>query len=217
MIFLGYDPGGKRANGAAYARFSNGKALDINTATFSYVEETIEWFMEQVGKDTPKAIGIDAYLTWSSLKSGWRNVDEYLRNKHQKVAKSVFSSNSAHGSMAIQGMAMAFRVRNKWPIITLNETHPKVLYFAMRNKKYSFSKTKMSMSKWLLSKIIYANDYDIRNEHEWDALFSAWATYQGMEKKFSRDLDKELGGNLIHPVENVSYFWPTDKEAKHEQ
>jgi hypothetical protein len=41
---------------------------------------------------------------------------------------SIMSPNSLYGAMAIGGMALAFRLRQKWPELELNETHPKVLF-----------------------------------------------------------------------------------------
>ena len=44
--------------------------------------------------------------------------------------------NSLYGAMAIGGMALAFRLREKWPELELNETHPKVLLHALGGPRY---------------------------------------------------------------------------------
>ena len=43
MLFLGYDPGGKAANGAAILTVSN-DVRSLQTATLDSVDDTLEWF-----------------------------------------------------------------------------------------------------------------------------------------------------------------------------
>lgn len=55
-----------------------------------------------------------------------------------------------------------------------------------------------------------------RNDHEWDALISAWAAYQGHESKQGRVgwknlVDCETQSALVFPAGPVEYRWPDEK------
>ena len=70
MLFLGYDPGGKAANGAAILSVNN-EVRCLQAATLDSVDETLEWFDACLGGDIPDAIGIDSFLSWETGPSGW--------------------------------------------------------------------------------------------------------------------------------------------------
>lgn len=203
MLAFGYEPGGLGNNGVALIDQSGGLVL-VATSTVDSVDEAVGWLQAQVGARRLDAAGIDTYLSWATVNSGWRPMDVILRQTYPQVQHSVFSSNSAAGSMAIQGMAMAMRLRALWPEVRLNETHPKILYFALTSLPYVFGQ---GMITWLGGHVNAATGVAITNDHEWDALISAWATVQGMTGGFSRD---RLTGvpDLLFPVGQVNYFWP---------
>jgi hypothetical protein len=124
--------------------------LDGSTAvtdTCTGAAECLYWFRVRLDGRRPAAVGIDAPLSWSIVGLGLRPMDNHLRTTYRTVAKSVLATNSASGSMAIQGMAMALRLRQRWPLIALNETHPKVLVFEMRRERYVFGPV---LTAWLL-------------------------------------------------------------------
>ena len=75
-------------------------------------------------------------------------MDVMLRNAFPDVQASVLSSNSAFGAMAVQGMAIALRLKERWSDVLLNETHPKVLYHAMTSKNYTRDDIP-TMTAWL--------------------------------------------------------------------
>lgn len=105
---------------------------------------------------------------------------------------------------------MAILLRQAIKKIGLNETHPKVLYHALRgpNHRYSFRENKASMNKWLIQELIGIPELEIKNDHEWDALISAWATWQGHAGKLTTDLMEDFK-NPILPAGKVTYFWPS--------
>ncbi len=204
LIFLGYDPGGLGANGAAVLRVPDAGMPDARVATFDSVDEVLHWFRGIAGETNVDGAGIDTMLSWSTVRSGWRPMDEHLRKTYPRVQHSIFSSNSAAGSMAIQGMAMAFRLKQAWPNIKLNETHPKVLYYALAHQPYKFAEP---MMEWLHNMINATNPPAIANDHEWDALLSAWATCQGFRGTWTTDLMSGVQ-RLLLPAGPVTYFWP---------
>lgn len=203
-IFLGYDPGGVGANGAAILRVPDVGSPAAHVATFDSVDEVLDWFHDTMGVEEAVGAGIDTMLSWSTVRSGWRPMDEHLRRTYPQVQNSIFSSNSAAGSMAIQGMAMALRLKQVWPKIRLNETHPKVLYHALAHQPYAFAHP---MVNWLVNSTNVANPPAIANEHEWDALLSAWATCQGLRGSWTTDLMSGVQ-HLLLPAGPVTYFWP---------
>ena len=202
MLILGCDPGGAGATGVAVADFHAGQPV-VQTATCGSVDEAVDWFQAQT-QAAPDAIGIDTYLSWATGPSGWRDMDWHLRHSYPQVQNSVFCSNSAAGSMAVQGMAIAMRLRALWPDIHLNETHPKVLYFSLTGQQYDFGQ---AMAHWLLNQFAPPINLGIANEHEWDALISAWATWQGLSAHWNTDLMNGVQ-NLLLPAGAVTYYWP---------
>jgi hypothetical protein len=132
-------------------------------------------------------------------------MDILLRKKYPFVSKSVISPNALAGSMAIQGIAMAFRIREYYPTVNLNETHPKVLFYALSGEKYYFSKL---MKNWLFNQMeFFLDQMEVSNEDEFDALFSAWATWMGLQGNWKEDLMRDIN-NLILPISGVTYYWP---------
>jgi hypothetical protein len=106
--------------------------------------------------------------------------------------------------MAVQGMALALRLKQQWEGIRLNETHPKILYYALSGSKYHFAEP---MIQWLLDRFTPRVSLGINNDHEWDALISAWATWRGCTRCWRTDLMTNVTGLLL-PAGPVTYFWP---------
>jgi len=201
-LYFGYDPGGKDAAGVATIEVGS-ERLTYKLGTVSSVDEALDWFVSE-SECSPHAMGIDTYLYWETGISGWRGADRWLRKTYPDVKRSVFASNSAFGSMAVQGMATAIRTREMWPEIALNETHPKVLYKALSGQKYKWGK---DMNDWLLEKIGEANGPMISNDHEFDAPISAWAAMQVDTQQWTNNL-LHLSENTVQPAGPVSYYWP---------
>jgi hypothetical protein len=99
------------------------------------------------------------------------------------------------------------------PDVLLNETHPKVLYHAMTSKNYTRDDIP-TMTARLQQQFRPRVECVIRDAHQWDALISAWATWQGFSGKWIADLVADLGGTrLLFPVGQVSYYWPNVIQA----
>lgn len=200
MLVLGYDPGGD--SGVAVLDCATKTTA---TTTVASVDDAILWFRDRVGSRTPAAVGIDAILSWATGTSGWRPMDEYLRKTYPAVRNSVISSNSAFGAMGIQGIALAMRLRSLWPRIRVNETHPKVLVYAMRGERYGFT---TDLVQWAETQV--GASARVGNSDELDALLSAVVTAKALARSWkTRDLMKlaPLGG-LLTPVRPVTYRWP---------
>jgi hypothetical protein len=190
----------------AAVRHSATGVVSAKVGSANSVDSAIQWAIEQAQGKEPTGAGIDTFLCWGSGKSGWRPMDTSLRHTYEKVKPSVFSSNSAYGAMAVQGMAIALRLRQLWPAIHLNETHPKVLYHALTEGLYLRGDIS-PMTEWLLQRFSPPLSTSVKNDHQWDALFSAWATGEGLSKRWKHDLLTGIP-NLIFPAGNVTYFWP---------
>jgi hypothetical protein len=202
MLILGFDPGGKNNNGAAVLKIS-GKQCKLTTKTFDCLSDVLSWFKAETGRKVPKAIGIDSCLAWSPTAGGNRSADHRLREKYKGVRNSIMPPNSLRGAMLIQGVAAVIELRNKWKKLIANETHPKVAYYSLTGNPYRFGQDQVD---WLLRKFDQIGGTEIRNEHEWDAAFSAWATWQGLAKKWKFDLFAD-DTNLIEPFGGARYFW----------
>jgi hypothetical protein len=104
---------------------------------------------------------------------------------------------------AIGGMALAIRLRQRWPNLILNETHPKVFFYWLAGKRYG-KDIAVAVDQFVgLSGISNRN---LRNEHELDAALSAWATRTGLAEGWA-DLVRNDDG-LLFPAGPVHYLWP---------
>ena len=198
-LFLGFDPGGLQGFGVACLQGEK-----VEAATVSTVAAAMNWAEAACSIRAPMAAGIDTLLHWCDGPSGWRPADQKLRAIYPAMRASVMSPNGLFGSMSIGGMALAMRLRERWPDILLNETHPKVLMHALGSERYA-DKTAAAAVKWFAdhSGLGLAEK---TSGHELDAVLSAWATREGLQRCWT-DL-AESDASLLFPAGKVSYLWP---------
>jgi hypothetical protein len=201
-IYLGFDPGGDRKFGVAL--------LDgdcVITSTVGTVDDAMEWADRVCRSRLPVAAGIDTLLHWATSKSGMRPCDLQLRAKYRATKNNILAPNSLRGAMAIGGMALALRLREKWPKLVLNETHPKVLLHARWGQRYdpNDEATVQAAIQWFGDQGHYT-ELKIEGEHQLDAAFSAWTTREGLAKGWVDIIGKD--DNLIFPTGEVRYLWP---------
>jgi hypothetical protein len=154
------------------------------------VKAALNWYDRELKDDRPDAAGIDTLMYWEIGPAGWRAADIWLRERYPAVRDGV--------------MAMAMCLRKSWPEIALNETHPKVLYYALAQHHYAWGE---GMVTWLRNAVHCVSGPDIANDHEWDALISAWATRCGISREWSHDL-KAHSREPLEPAGPVTYWWP---------
>jgi hypothetical protein len=105
--------------------------------------------------------------------------------------------------MAIGGMALAIRLREHWPEIILNETHPKVLFHARLGHRYKAKDLSSALASFLAHSGLRGQ---VGSEHELDALISAWTTKIGLHENWRDLVDGDE--NLLFPAGPVRYLWP---------
>ena len=209
VITLGFDPGGKGAFGCAIVDWGE---HSLRTISLTSVDDVLGWATAKCIESCPVAVGIDTILHWQTSPSGWRGADEFLRHKYRDVFGSVQSSNSAAGSMAVQGVALAIRLRDEWPDIMITETHPKVLWRHVTGEKYpQWNEGGDAHFRRLIS-AIGLDGSNLKNDHEFDAAISAWAASESVNGVWTRDLVDIRGQHQVNPsifpAGQVSYFWP---------
>jgi hypothetical protein len=203
MMIFGFDPGGK--SGVALLTESQMGYFSGEVATLRSVADAYDWLSARASM-TLEAAGIDSLISWSLKRAGWRPMDLYLREKYPKIENSVVSSNSLYGAMGVQGMAMAILLRKRWPSIILNETHPKVQYFAASGIRHRFGK---QIIGWLEKQVRWNHFPEISTEDEWDALYSALFTHQALSSDERIDLIEatQAKESLLFPAGQSNYFW----------
>ena len=209
---VGYDPGGNLKHGLAIFEYQDGQIIDAQITTCDTAFDVLERVSEC---SSILGVGIDTLTYWGMGKSGWRPADKWLRKKYPLVQNSVASPNSLFGSMGINGMSVLISLRKRFREIVLSETHPKVLYYAMSGNKYEYSSSSTEMDRFLSVTM----DWDIKtkNDHEWDAVISVYALYQGMVGSWGHDLHQlqpESKGHLVKPVGDTKYWWPDKASNK---
>lgn len=196
--YLGFDPGGDSRFGVVLLAENFVKASTVST-----VDDAVKWAVDECGSLRPIAAGIDTLLHWATTKSGMRPCDLQLRRKYPDARNSIMAPNSLYGAMAIGGMALALRLRKKWPELDLNETHPKVLLYALWKERYD-PKTVSAAVRQFARRV--GIECAIRGEHEFDALLSAWATREGLAGGWIDIVGIDV--DLLLPAGRVRYLWP---------
>jgi predicted nuclease with RNAse H fold len=205
-LLVGYDPGGDSAHGIALLSLDEGRATALSTRTLDTTEEVIAHF-ERL--PAVSAIGVDTLTCWSTGGGGWRPADRWLRERYKTVRNSVMTPNRLAGSMGLNGMSVLLAIRGRFPGITIVETHPKVLYWALAHKKYDYASAKADMER-MLSQALGATVIT-SSEHEWDAALSAFAAANGVLGRWTNDLhtlpcrERE---RLTTPCGKTNYYWP---------
>ena len=116
--YLGFDPGGQ--TGVALLTVQGGRR-HCKTACVDSVDAALSCATSLLDGKTPEAAGVDTFLFWEPTIGGWRRADRWLRDRYPEVLNSVLASNSTAGAMAVQGMGLAIRLRERWPQIELIE------------------------------------------------------------------------------------------------
>ncbi len=127
-IYLGFDPGGKKHFGWAVCS-STGDVLTVRkTGLVNNAKEAIEAVTETLKTSKRRVVGagIDAPLFWT--ESGERNVDTLIRCAiKERGAPSpggtVQSINSLRGACLVQGVLVAYLLRNNFPEIEKNPSN----------------------------------------------------------------------------------------------
>lgn len=211
-VFLGYDPGGNNAHGVAAIQIDDEGHPDVRVASVATVEVALAWFSTVLaGAGTRAAIGIDTLTVWSTGTAGWRPADRCLRAAYPAVANSVASSNSLFGAMAVNGMSVALELRARAPHLVISETHPKVLHYALATTKHDFALDAIAMTARACA-WVGADAIHLKNDHEWDALVSAYAVREGVEGRWTTDLHAlpaRAGETLVRPAGPTRFFWPS--------
>lgn len=201
--FLGFDPGGENRFGVAMI---SGRRISFETV--STIKEAVDWSVAACDGKEPNAAGIDTILHWGTGRSGYRSADLWLRESYPDAARSVMAPNSLYGAMTIGGVGLAIELKNRWPNLSLNETHPKVLYYALSGFQYPRGNL-TDACEWLARRARFELYHPRPSEDEFDAILSAWATREALASAWI-DL-AEVDDRHIYPISNVRYLWPALK------
>jgi len=219
-VVLGFDPGGSEREGNATAALvvAHGRVVEGAFAHFATVRQASVWLTDAARSRKCLGLGIDTLLAWSGGHAGWRTADLSLRAAYPGVRKSVKSPNGLRGSMCIGGPLLASYVRGPAPTLPLFETHPKVLYFALRHIKYDWEGAHVAMIAWLQELMPEAFAAAMENEDEFDAVLSAYAAFMAVSGIWTTDLlalPRRCGEELYFPVPGPppTYPWPQQLQA----
>ncbi len=204
---VGYDPGGNGKHGLAQATVRDGSLINVTTETLRTVEEVVASILRI---DTPLGLGIDTLTCWGTGRSGLRPADRWLQQRYRAVQGSVVSPNSLYGAMSVNGMGLLIAVRRAFPDIYITETHPKVLWYALRKQRYAYTDADASVMNECLGSLL-AVGVAPRNEHEWDSAISILAVVRGLHGLWQRDLHALpicSDERLVEPCGRTAYVWP---------
>lgn len=144
-LYLGYDPGGigqrgsGGANGVAAIVVDGGRVISQLCCTKSAVSDVLTWCGDRISGSSGspvRGIGVDTLVYWGIEWKGLRGADCWLRHAYDEVKTSVVESNALYGAMSLNGMMVLQSLRQDHPRLSVTETHPKVLYYALCGRRY---------------------------------------------------------------------------------
>ena len=202
QFVAGFDPGGRDKKkkpqfGWCVAEFADSPNV-IKKGTVACADEAFHEMHKSLNdtKGQLVATGIDSHLYW--MRNGKRrNADSIVWDALKKELPSattgrVQAVNSLQGACLIQGFFLAKKIESNYPYCKITETHPKVLLEISPKVKD------------------YVNQVpSICNEHERDAIISAWAAakcflHGGKPNLFCFENKKDIHAFL----EETIYWWP---------
>ena len=197
QFVAGFDPGGKAKFGWCVAEFADSPNV-IKKGAVACADEAFDEMHKSLNdtKGQLVAVGIDSPLYW--MRNGKRRkADSHVWDALKKESSGASSGmvqavNSLRGACLIQGLFLATRIKCKYPDCVITETHPKVLLEISPEVKD------------------YVNQVpNICNEHERDAIISAWAAAQCLrpgDKQNLFKLDEEKDIHIF--LKKTMYWWP---------
>lgn len=196
MTWFGADPGGDGNFGIA--------ALHADGSFETWCCSSVDEAVRLVGEASTVGVGIDCPLWWTSAAGGGRYVDARLRHTYNIHPGTVQSVNSLRGSVVVQGVMLAMRLRERSPNLPITEAHPKALLKALKLAPAPWSEIAEKFGLEIDEPVLW-------DEHRRDALLSAVAAREGSLAKW-RDLSVKRSPEELDPKRmrfgSVDYWWP---------
>jgi hypothetical protein len=207
---FGYDPGGNGKHGLASLDIKVGEVVSAETKTVQTVQHVID---EILMESCPIGIGIDTLTEWRTGTSGVRSADDWLCRTYVKCKQSVLSPNELRGAMVINGMIVLLRLRDRWQKLPASETHPKVVFHALTGRELIYGDVGLPdrIERLLAWLGLGEGTVQIRNNHEWDALISAFCVLKGLRGEWTNNLHEPIRAvehEMVRPAGRTFYFWP---------
>ena len=156
----------------------------IIVQTKETVKDVIDWFSQF---SDAVSMGIDTLTKWATGESGNRPADLWLRDKYPDVVRSVVSPNSLYGSMTVGGMAVKSWFFYEYPKAVISETHPKVLYFALKKQKYDWVNARKGDGGLFVGKTCRTS-CEPHNDNEFDSTLSCYVVLEYLRGNWKNDL-----------------------------
>ncbi len=206
MVWVGFDPGGMSAFGAAI--ITDEKLVE--PIVVHCVDEALVKFRTWAKLHKIKAVGIDAPMWWSTGPKGDRRVDEVLRTQYGIPYGTIQAVNSLRGAAIAQGALLAKMIQDEFPETKITETHPKALLMAYNEKRFAdegFENIDRLKGEIELKPIRLP---DKSEDHKRDALISALAAREGENSTWPEDLFniEKHNSEVTLWMSEVHYWWP---------
>lgn len=195
-IWIGVDPGGEGNFGLAILRGG-----DVITCCVDHADDAVSFIANETAERL-SGIGVDAPLWWSSGRSSDRQADRWLRRTYGLSGGHVQTANSLKGAALVQGAMFVQRMRERFPDVSVTESHPKALWAAL------------ALPSWDAFCLCYKINKDMggMKEYERDAVLAAVSAREGFEGRWPIDLSVDRLPSEQNPrqywLAPVHYFWP---------
>jgi hypothetical protein len=216
---IGYDPGGRGANGVAVLRVDADAnrwiPRDLTLTTLDDVDETVEWITRTCSDDRIVAAGADTLTEWSSAPAGARPADLWLKSAYRDVAAGVLFPVALRGAMTVNGAAFLLCLRDRFHAdqTMVTEAHPTVCYRALTGVRAKWKDDRTIMAAWLIGELGVGDALamEIEGPHGFDAAMAALAALRGLNGEWRHDLHALPHGEGRQPVRyfgRTHYWWP---------
>ena len=188
----GFDPGGQGNFGWCLAELTDPLNV-ICQGTKNCADEAFDEIKKRLNDTNGRilAAGIDAPLYWTRQGDS-RESDVCVRRISGASSGTVQAVNSLRGACLIQGFFLATRIESEYPDCMITETHPKALVAVSSEAR----------------KIVEIVE-GVWNEHEADALISAWVAAQCLRHGGKQNLFECDKKENIHTfLKKTMYWWP---------
>jgi hypothetical protein len=216
---IGYDPGGRNANGVAVLRVTGEGnhwiPRDLTLTTLDYVREAVEWITRTCRSGRIVAAGADTLTEWNSGPAGARPADLWLKHAYPDVRLRVVLPVALRGSMAVNGAAFLLHLQDRLraDATVVTEAHPKLCYRALTGSPPNWRNNRTAMAEWLVRELGVGDALEIaiEGDHGFDATMAALAALRGLNGEWSNDLHAlphNEDGEPVRYCGRTHYWWP---------
>ncbi len=213
-VYFGYNPGIDGEHGVSAVSVKRaGLPRCRAAATVQTADAALAWLVERIADaDVCGGLAVSAPTEWTLGPGCERPADRYLRERYGD--DMMVSPEFTEGAVALSGMCVLMKLRERWSDLLVTETEPRLLCGEMDRQQYDVDGFYEEMEKWLRPctprRSIPVVRPPLLSEPMWRAVFSAWAL--GRSTDHWLDLHGVAAARserfVMRPAGRTKFLWP---------